>query len=133
MDATRLRAVPLFAGLSADEIALVAKLVYEVEVPPGARLVHEGENAYEFFVIEDGYAEVVHGGDVLAELEPGDFFGELGVMSLGTRSADVVATSRLMAIVMTDWSFKKILRELPSVAEQIRSAIEERAREYVSR
>ena len=133
IDAAGLRSISLFSGLSDEDLARVADLAHEIEVDEGARLVHEGEYACEVFVIEQGSAQVVHEGRVLAKLGIGDFFGELGVMSLGIRSADVVATSPVRAIVITDWGFRRIVRDTPAVAERIRTAVTERAREYRDR
>jgi CRP/FNR family transcriptional regulator, cyclic AMP receptor protein len=129
MDEARLRAIPLFAGLSKKERRSVAQMADEVDVPAGRHLVREGEFAYEFFAIEEGTAEVRRGEQYLAELGPGDFFGEMGLIGNVTRNASVVATSPITAIVMTGSAFRQIDRELPPVAARIRGAIEERCRQ----
>jgi CRP-like cAMP-binding protein len=128
MDDSRLTAIPLFASLKKRERKKVAKCADEVDLPEGKCLVDEGDFAYEFFVIEEGTAEVRQGDECLAELGPGDFFGEMGVMGRAQRNASVVATSPITAIVMTGWEFRSVARELPQVADRIRAAIEERGR-----
>jgi CRP/FNR family cyclic AMP-dependent transcriptional regulator len=129
VDEARLREIPLFAGLGKKERREVARQADEVEVESGRHLVREGEFAYEFFAIEEGAAEVRRGEQLLAELGPGDFFGEMGLIGQVTRNASVIATSPLRVLVLTGSSFRHIERELPHVSKQIRKAIEERCRQ----
>jgi CRP/FNR family transcriptional regulator, cyclic AMP receptor protein len=129
MDEARLRAIPLFAGLGKKERREVAKQGDEVEVERGRHLVREGEFAYEFFAIEEGTAEVRRGDQLLAELGPGDFFGEMGLIGNVTRNASVIAATPLRVMVLTGSAFRHIERELPAVSKQIRRAIEERCRQ----
>jgi CRP/FNR family transcriptional regulator, cyclic AMP receptor protein len=129
MDEARLRAIPLFAGLGKKERREVARQADEVDVEPGRHLVREGDFAYEFFAIEEGAAEVRRGDQLLAELGPGDFFGEMGLIGNVTRNASVTASSPLKVIVLTGSSFRHLERELPAVSKQIRQAIEERCRQ----
>jgi CRP-like cAMP-binding protein len=126
MDETRLKQIPLFAELSQRELEAIARHADEVDVPAGKHLVNEGSFAYEFFVIEDGKAEVVRGDERIAELGPGDFFGEMGLIDHTLRSASVVATEPLTAIVMSERDFHEMQRELPGVAERLVSACRER-------
>jgi CRP-like cAMP-binding protein len=128
MDESRLRNIPLFAGLSRKELALVGRLADEVDVDAGRFLVREGEFAYEFFAIEEGAAEVRHGEDHVADLGPGEFFGEMGLVGNARRTATVVATEPMRAVVMTGTAFKSMSRELPVVCDRIRDAIAERGR-----
>jgi CRP/FNR family cyclic AMP-dependent transcriptional regulator len=129
MDEARLRAIPLFAGLGKKERREVARQGDEVEVEAGRQLVREGEFAYEFFAIEEGTAEVRRGQQLLAELGPGDFFGEMGLIGNVTRNASVIAATPLKVMVLTGSAFRHIERELPAVSKQIRKAIEERCRQ----
>jgi CRP-like cAMP-binding protein len=77
MTEKELKAIPLFASLSKSERQRVASSD-EVDLGEGKVLVKEGEFAYEFFVIETGRAEVVRSGQHVADLNPGDFLGEMG-------------------------------------------------------
>jgi CRP/FNR family transcriptional regulator, cyclic AMP receptor protein len=128
MDEARLAAIPLFAGLAKKDRRRVAQQADEVDLEAGHHLVREGEFAYEFFAIEEGTAEVRRGDQYLADLGPGDFFGEMGLIGDTTRNASVIATSPVTAIVMTGQAFRHVDRELPDVAKQIRKAIEARCR-----
>ena len=126
MDASRLASIPLFAELSERDRADVARFADEVEVSAGKMLAEEGEFAYEFFVIEQGTAEVTKDGRVLATLGPDDFFGEIGLVEAERRTATVTATSPMELIVIFGPNFRRLERELPELATQIRSAIRER-------
>jgi CRP-like cAMP-binding protein len=128
MDEARIESIPLFAGLSRKERRALAPRADEIDLAEGRALVREGEWAYEFFAIVDGTAEVRRGEQLLAELGPGDFFGEMGLMEDTRRNATVTATSPIRVVVMTAQSFRQTASELPSVAAKISAAIEERCR-----
>ena len=90
--------------------------------------MREGDSAYEFFVIEEGKAEVTApDGRTLAQLGPGDFMGEMGAMRHAKRSASVVAKSPMTVIVMTDRDLRHLEHEMPSVHRQLCAAVEERS------
>ena len=131
MDPNRLRSIPLFTGLEKGEIESVSRWADEVDVPEGRHLVEEGDFGYEFFAIEDGRAEVRHGDEAIAELGPGDFFGEVALSGDARRTASVVATAPLTAIVMTRQAFHSMRGEIPVVCDRIHAAVADRGRELV--
>ena len=95
-------------------------------IPEGDLLVREGASALEFFMIEDGEAAVLEDGERIALLGPGDFFGEIGLLETGKRTASVVATTPMDVIVMYRPEFEQMKTELPTVADQIQAAIRAR-------
>jgi CRP-like cAMP-binding protein len=129
MDGTRLREIPLFGTLSKKQLKAAAQLADEVEVKEGEHLVDEGRFAHEFFVIEDGKAAVVHDGKVIAELGPGDFFGEIALIRTERRTASVVATTPMKLVVIFGPNFRSLASNLPTVQQKINSAIEDRCTE----
>jgi CRP/FNR family cyclic AMP-dependent transcriptional regulator len=126
MDAKRLEAVGLFSSLSKKELGQLAQWTDEVSVPEGEELATEGRFAHEFFVIEDGSAAVVQNGEPIAELGPGDFFGEIGLLETERRTASVVASTPMRVIVMFQREFTQMEQKMPAVADRIRSAIRAR-------
>src|SRR5258705_11439981 len=126
MDAKHLDQIPLFAGLSKDQRGEVARNADEIDIAAGKRLVSEGRFGYEFFVISNGTAEVIRGEEHIADLGPGDFFGEMALLGDTTRNADVIASSPMTAMVMTDSAFRSLARKMPDVAEEIREACKRR-------
>ena len=126
MDPGRLKNLPLFRDVPDEELQQIAPFVDETSVSEGYRLVNEGDYSYQFMAIEEGTAEVLRGGDKLADLGPGDFFGEMGLLEKDRRNASVVATSPLRAITMTGWDLKRLEKTAPEVAERIRSTLDAR-------
>ena len=91
-----------------------------------------GRFGYEFFVIKDGKAEVIRDNQQIAELGPGDFFGEMALLGDTVRNADVVTSTPMTAMVMTDAAFRALARKMPEVAEEIRAACRRRTEQLVS-
>src|SRR5947209_14372337 len=123
MDRDRLKTIPLFSSLSDKALNTVAVFATETSVSAGKRLVHEGDYSYDLIVIDDGTADVVKGGEVVGSLGPGDVFGEMGMLSGGKRTADVVATSPMRLITLSKWDLKRISDE---VSGQLQALVEER-------
>jgi CRP/FNR family transcriptional regulator, cyclic AMP receptor protein len=128
MDESSLRSIALFESLPAASRQVIGQHADEIDVPEGTELVRQGEFAYEFFVIEDGAAEVLRDGERIAELGPGDFLGEMGIVGKAVRNATVVTTSPSRVIVMTAQAFSSVARINPEVASRIQAAVEERCR-----
>ena len=126
MDAKALEGIGAFSGLSKEELEKLARWTFEVDVAAGEDLTKEGRLAHEFFVIEDGAAEVRQNGERIAELGAGDFFGEIGLLETQRRTATVTATTQLRVIVMSAQEFRRLEQELPAVADRVRSAIRAR-------
>jgi CRP-like cAMP-binding protein len=123
MDAKELEGVALFSSLSGKEREQIARHADEVTVPEGATLAREGEFAHEFFVVQEGTAEVRRGDEVVNELGPNDFFGEIGLLETERRTATVVATSPLRVIVMFQREFRQMEHDHPEIADRLRAAI----------
>lgn len=128
MDLRRLKIVPLFQGLAKKDLEQLSRWADEVEVREGEALARQGTFAHEFFIIEEGTADVTRDGGYVATLGPGDFFGEIGLIESARRTATVVATSPMRLIVMTGWDFKAMQDTMPHVAHEIQKSIEERLR-----
>jgi CRP/FNR family cyclic AMP-dependent transcriptional regulator len=126
VDAKSLNQVPLFAGLSKRERERVARWADEIDEPAGYLLVNQGNFAHEFFVLLEGTVEVSKDGEHLADLGPGDFFGEIALVGHERRTATVRATTPVRAVVMHARDFGAMRSEMPSVCDRIEAAIRER-------
>jgi CRP-like cAMP-binding protein len=114
-----LRRVPLFAELGDDDLQCVADAVNEVEVPAGQLLVQPGAPGSGMFFIADGTAVVETKRDEV-ELGPGQFFGELALMSEdATRTARVQAKTDLRCLALDRASFRTLVAEHPEVAASL--------------
>ena len=126
MDASRLKSLPLFQDVPDDELAQIAGFAQEVNVEQGRELVREGDFSYEFMAIEDGEAEVTRGGEHVADLGSGDFFGEMGLLEKTLRNATVTAKTPMKLITLTGWDMKRMERHIPEATERVRATLEER-------
>jgi CRP-like cAMP-binding protein len=127
MDAADLRLIPLFDALSPKERDQLAAWMDVVDLPSGKRLIEEGVLAYDFLVIKQGTAEVLQDGRHVRDLGPGDYLGEIGLLQDDRRrTATVVTTSPVQAIAMAGPQFRAMVREIPTVAERIRTTISQR-------
>jgi len=126
MDATRLDAIPLFAGLTLDQRASVAGSCDELVTEAGSTLVQEGDFGYGMFAITSGTADVIIDGAVVRTLAPGDMFGEIAVLSGGRRTATVIAATDMTLITVLNRDLWRLERESPEIASALRATIAER-------
>jgi CRP-like cAMP-binding protein len=126
LEPSRLKEIPLFEKFSEDELRQIAPFAEEVQVDDGEVLVREGDYSYEFMAIEEGTARVTRHGETVAELGPGDFFGEIGLLEKSFRTATVEATSPTRLITLTGWDLARVEKAMPEAIEQLHQVIEER-------
>ncbi len=119
MNAKRLSELPLFEGLEEGDVTSIAKAVQEVSVQEGAMLVREGDFSYDLTIIDEGQAEVVHDGQVIATLGPGDVFGEAGVLSKSVRNADVRASTPMRLVTLTGWDLRRLRTRMPALEQRL--------------
>jgi CRP/FNR family transcriptional regulator, cyclic AMP receptor protein len=121
-----IRKVPLFARCSRAELKEIALLADEIDLHEGKEMTREGAPGREFFVLLDGTADVKKNSRRVNTLGPGDFFGEIALVSREPRTATVVATSPVRALVITDRSFRRLLDDAPQVQTKVMEAMAER-------
>jgi CRP-like cAMP-binding protein len=121
-----IRRVPLFSRCSKRELAEVAKIADEIDLPAGKVLIRQGERGREFFVLLEGTAEVRKDGKTVATLDSGDFFGEIALVSRSPRTATVTTISPVHALVVTDRSFRSLLDHSPQIQLKVLEALAER-------
>lgn len=112
MDPDNLRAVPLFASMAEPDLRTIATFASEDSVPAGATLMREDDYSNEMVAIESGTADVIQGGRKVADLGPGDVFGEMGVLERELRTASIVASSPMRLIRLTTWDVKRLPVEI---------------------
>ena len=121
-----IRNVPLFARLSRGELRELAMLADEIDLREGKEMTTQGRPGREFFVLLEGNADVRKNGRKINTLGPGDFFGEIALVSREPRTATVTATSPIRALVITDRSFRRLLEESPQVQTKVMEAMARR-------
>jgi CRP/FNR family transcriptional regulator, cyclic AMP receptor protein len=118
--------VPLFSRCSKHELQQLAAAADEIDLPEGKVLTREGDRGREFFVLLGGTAVVQQGGQTIRTLGPGDFLGEIALISHEPRTATVITTSPVQALVITDQSFAALLDHLPSVERTVLQTLADR-------
>ena len=126
MDASLLKKIPLFAEVPDDDLQKVATFATTEEFPEGATVVKEGGFSNHFYAIEEGTVKIERGDEHLADLGPGDVFGEQGLLERQERSASVVATSPLRVIKIEHWELSRMRKSMPQIVEELQRKVEER-------
>jgi len=126
-----IKGAPLFANLSKRDLNHVAHLADEIDLREGKEITRQGAPAREFFVLLEGEADVRKNGRRINQLGPGDFFGEIALISDSPRTATVTATSPVHALVITDRDFRRLLKEQPGIQSKVLAALAARLQDDV--
>ncbi|HVW31895.1 MAG TPA: cyclic nucleotide-binding domain-containing protein [Acidimicrobiia bacterium] len=124
-----LLSVPLFSRCNKAELKSLARRTTDITAQPGQVLITEGSGSHEFFVIVSGEAEVSRHGEVVARLEAGRWFGELGLLDAALRDATVTAVTPMELIVLSQWEFEEALGEAPAMTRRLLAGMAHRLRE----
>jgi CRP/FNR family transcriptional regulator, cyclic AMP receptor protein len=129
MDPARLTAIPIFSELSEDEAKRLAAFASETSAAEGQMLMKEGDYSVELIAIEEGTADVVQDGKIIASVGPGDLIGEMGLLERKPRNADVIASSPMRLIKLTHWEIRRMSED---TVNRIKATIEERRRSGIA-
>jgi CRP/FNR family transcriptional regulator, cyclic AMP receptor protein len=124
-----LKRAPLFEGLTKRELAQLARLSDDLEVPAGQILCREGEIGQEVFVIVDGEVTVTRRGKRAVTGHAGEFFGEISIVEHMPRTATVTARTPVRLFVLTGQSFRSVLQDYPGVQQKVLVALARRLAE----
>jgi CRP-like cAMP-binding protein len=124
----RLALIPLFAGLSHDQLTRLAGWMSVERFDVGESPIRASQHGYAFFVLDEGRARAELDGQVLEELEPGAVFGEMAFFAPNSRrNATVVAETPIRVFSMFGTQFRVMQTDMPDVAARLRRLFEERA------
>lgn len=115
----------LFAGLTPEQRETLALHFRPRNAQPGERLIRVGDKADAVYFISTGEAEVVVNGHKI-KLGPGDFFGEMALLSGLPRSADVIALDFCKLLTLSQRDFRELLRRYPGMRDPIAAVAKER-------
>ena len=126
-----LKVAPLFAGLNKKQLNAIAETARELTFVTGDTIIEEGDHrSIGFYVLGSGSAEVSKDGAVVASYGPGDYFGEIALLSDDTaRTATVTATSDSEVLGLTKWDFRALLNSKPDIAVQVMAELARRLTE----
>ena len=106
----------LFAGIEREEIVAILWEFDQQRFNHGHRVTLQGLRGSDFYIVFDGHARVLVDEKEVATLGPGDFFGEVGVLSDGLRTATVEATTQLRTLVLSHNGLEPLLMAHPKMA-----------------
>ena len=95
----------------------------KLDLQAGRVLIKEGTRGREFFTLVEGDVRVLKNGRKVASLGPGDFFGEIALVTDVPRTATVTTTSPVQALVITDRAFRELLRGSPAIQGKVLEAV----------
>lgn len=105
---------------------VLAAVAEAIDVPAGRQPVREGADAGAYFMIERGRASVTRDERCIADLGPGQFFGEVALLDGDPRTASVVAATDMHVRVVPQREFAKAMQKLPTLARCVRKAATDR-------
>ena len=111
--------IELFSELNRKELKKLASFMTTVTPKAGRGLTTQGAVGREFMIIREGEASVRRNGRLIANLSPGDFFGELAVVAGVPRTATVTAETDLVVEVLNRREFSSLLDGNPALAKKI--------------
>jgi CRP/FNR family transcriptional regulator, cyclic AMP receptor protein len=118
-----IKSAPLFSECSRKHLNDIAEIADEIDLGEGKELTKEGRPGREFFVLIEGTADVKRANRRINQMSAGDFFGEISLITQRPRTATVVATSPVRALVITDRSFRRLLEQQPEIQGKVMSAL----------
>ena len=114
-----LRPIELFKALTPRQLTDVAEKMTKRHFAVGETVIRVGESGEEFFLISEGEVEVIRAEHEVARLGPGDFFGEVALISGEPRNATVVALGEVEAYVLGKTDFQTALGTSQSFRDQL--------------
>jgi serine/threonine-protein kinase len=120
--------IPLFSGVSKKGLRALVAAADEITVREGKDLVREGEHGRELYVVVSGSVRVVRKGRRVATMGPGDFFGELALVSGAPRTATVTTETETTVMVLDPRRFEVVMDREPQVAKAVMAAMADRLR-----
>jgi CRP/FNR family transcriptional regulator len=128
-----LRRIPVFAGLSDDDLAAVAAVSVARRLETGAIVFREGDRSDTCYVVRSGVARAIRehpdGRSItLAHFGPGDIFGELAMFDDEPRSATVDTIEPTEVIAIPGRDIQRLMQEYPEIAVKLSTALAVRLR-----
>lgn len=124
----RLKAVPLFGGMSKKELDLMVRQADHLRYPARYTVVRENTPGEEFWLVVEGELAVQRGGETVASLGPGDAFGELAVIDPAPRDATIVSTTPVELMVIGRRRFWATLEESHTLMRKVIVGLAQRLR-----
>jgi small-conductance mechanosensitive channel/CRP-like cAMP-binding protein len=109
--------------LPESEKAMLAERGHRKLFAKGETVLHRGDEGREFFIVRRGKTCARVGDEQVAEFGPGEFFGELALLTGEPRNANVVALEETEVFEIDDRMFSEVLQRQPAIAEQVSNIV----------
>ncbi|MBI4862397.1 MAG: cyclic nucleotide-binding domain-containing protein [Candidatus Riflebacteria bacterium] len=116
---TFLSRIPLFGDLSPTQVLALARRLREEHLEQGKAIVTEGEEGDRFYLVREGLLEVTQAGRPLGRLGPGEYFGEIALLTRQPRVATVTALTPVVLLSLGQEDFYAVLSSLLSAFRSI--------------
>lgn len=126
-----LKLSPVFAGLNKKQLEAVAATARALSFNEGDAIIKKGEErSIGFYVLGSGTADVIVEDQVVASYGPGDYFGEIALLTdEPARTATIMATSDTEVLGLTKWDFRALINSQPDIAVQVMDELARRLAE----
>ena len=124
---------PVFQGIDREEIVAILEAFEEERFDAHHRITLQGFRGTDFYIITGGRASVTVDGCTVASLGAGDFFGEVGVLSDGLRTATVEAETPLTCLALPHRGLEALLVAHPKLSVNLLRQVLERFRDISAR
>lgn len=129
-----LKSVAVFAGFPEEQLQALSTMVLRRSAPRGTAVVREGDPADALYIVLSGRVKVIVGEadgkeTILSILGQGEFFGDMGIIDDGPRSASVIALEPCELLALTRQAFRRCLGEYPDLALGVMRVLVRRLRE----
>jgi CRP-like cAMP-binding protein len=128
-----LKALPIFEELSTRQLMNLARTVKEETVQAGDSVVEQGDCDDRLFLVVEGVIHIVRGETLLAEMGPGDFFGEIALFEGIARTATAVAESKVRLLALERTDLLALIEEMPGIAVALIQTLSRRVRDLTDR
>jgi len=118
-----LKQVPLFADLDDRELGEIAGSMRERRFGAGDTVTQEGAAGVGFFIVEEGQADVTVDGEHRGTIGPGDYFGEIALLTGSDRTATITATTDMLCHGLTSWDFRPLVESNSGLAWKLLTAM----------
>ena len=124
--------IPLFAGLTAEEVDRLQGLTTEAGFPAGRNVVTVGEPGDSLYIVVSGSVQILYPGlnqdFELARLGPGDFFGEMALLNDEPRSATVHTLEPTTTLMLAKDDFRQVVQSSSGLAFRLLEVLSRRIR-----
>jgi len=124
-----LRGTSIFHPLAQPVIERLSRNLIPVNPAPGETIIRQGDPGDRFYLVEDGAVAVTIDGEHVADLGPGDFFGEIALLRNAPRNATVTASGLVRLLVLERMEFLDAVTGSHAASEAADRAVDQRLAE----